>query len=146
VLAERLQGGDPRDGHRGILERHARRFRREARLARDREFRPGARSRPEHLVARRERRHGAADSLDAAREIRAHGRRRGSAKAAAPHEELVDLAEAFLPRISPEEFPYLIEHAQQHLLPPDPAEKPEFEFGLDLILDGRERLRDVEQA
>jgi|SRR5688572_19001473 len=101
---------------------------------------------PNHLVARRERRHGAADSLDAAREIRAHGRRRGSAKAAAPHEELVDLAEAFLPRISPEEFPYLIEHAQQHLLPPDPAEKPEFEFGLDLILDGLERLRDVEQA
>ena len=36
------------------------------------------------------------------------------------HEELVDLAEAFLPRISPEEFPYLIEHAQQHLLPPGP--------------------------
>ena len=62
------------------------------------------------------------------------------------HEELVDLAEAFLPRISTEEFPYLIEHAQQHLLPPDPEEKPEFEFGLDLILDGLERLRDAEQA
>ena len=58
------------------------------------------------------------------------------------HEELVDLAESFLPRISQEEFPYLIEHAQQHLLPPDPDEKPEFEFGLDLILDGLERLRD----
>ena len=62
------------------------------------------------------------------------------------HEELVDLAEAFLPRISPEEFPYLIEHAQQHLLPPDPDEKPEFEFGLQLILDGLERLRAAEQA
>jgi AcrR family transcriptional regulator len=62
------------------------------------------------------------------------------------HEELVDLAEAFLPRISTKEFPYLIEHAEQHLLPPDPAEKPEFEFGLDLILDGLERLRDAEQA
>ena len=36
------------------------------------------------------------------------------------HEELVDLAEAFLPRISTKEFPYLIEHAEQHLLPPDP--------------------------
>ena len=52
------------------------------------------------------------------------------------HEELVDLAEAFLPRIPPEEFPYFVEHAEQHLLPPDPDEKPEFEFGLDLILDG----------
>jgi AcrR family transcriptional regulator len=62
------------------------------------------------------------------------------------HDELVDLAEAFLPRISTEEFPYLIEHAQQHLLPPDPDEKPEFEFGLDLILDGLERLRDAEQV
>ena len=42
---------------------------------------------PEHLVARRERRHGAADGLDAAREVRADGRRRGPAEAAAPREE-----------------------------------------------------------
>ena len=45
------------------------------------------------------------------------------------HEELVDLAEAFLPRISPEEFPYLIEHAQQHLLPPDPERSPSSSSG-----------------
>lgn len=29
----------------------------------------------------------------------------------------------------------------QHLIPADPAEDGDFEFGLDLILDGLERLR-----
>ncbi len=58
------------------------------------------------------------------------------------HEDLVDLAEGFLPTVSSEKFPYFVEHAEQHLLPPDPDEKSEFEFGLDLILDGLERLRD----
>jgi AcrR family transcriptional regulator len=59
-------------------------------------------------------------------------------------EELVDLADGFLRRIPADEFPYIVEHAQQHVAPLDPAEKPEFEFGLDLILDGLERLRDAE--
>jgi AcrR family transcriptional regulator len=59
------------------------------------------------------------------------------------HEELVDLAEDFLPQIPADEYPYVIEHAQQHLEPPSPDEKSEFEFGLDLILDGLERLRDT---
>jgi AcrR family transcriptional regulator len=58
------------------------------------------------------------------------------------HEELVELAEGFLPRVPVDDFPYFVEHAEQHLLPPDPEEKSEFEFGLDLILDGLERLRD----
>jgi AcrR family transcriptional regulator len=58
------------------------------------------------------------------------------------HEELVSLAEGFLPTVSSEKFPYFVEHAEQHLLPPDPDEKSEFEFGLDLILDGLEQLRD----
>ena len=60
------------------------------------------------------------------------------------HEELVDLADGFLRRIPAGEFPYVVEHAQQHVAPPDPSEKPEFEFGLDLILDGLERLREEE--
>jgi len=60
------------------------------------------------------------------------------------HEELVDLADGFLRRIPADEFPYVVEHAEQHIAPPDPAEKPEFEFGLDLILDGLERLRAAE--
>lgn len=59
-------------------------------------------------------------------------------------EELVDLAAGFLRRIPADEFPYIVEHAQEHVAPPDPTEKPEFEFGLDLILDGLERLRAAE--
>jgi AcrR family transcriptional regulator len=59
-------------------------------------------------------------------------------------EELVDLAEGFLRRIPADEFPYVVEHAEEHIAPPDPTEKPEFEFGLDLILDGLERLRAAE--
>jgi hypothetical protein len=35
----------------------------------------------------------------------------------------------------------VIEHAKEHLEDPDPDEPSEFEFGLDLILDGLERLR-----
>ena len=35
------------------------------------------------------------------------------------------------------------EHAEWHMQPPDPDEPREFEFGLDLILDGLERLRDT---
>jgi AcrR family transcriptional regulator len=58
-------------------------------------------------------------------------------------EELLDLAKAFLPQISADEYPYVIEHAQQHMAEPDPGEPSEFEFGLDLILDGLERLRDT---
>jgi AcrR family transcriptional regulator len=58
-------------------------------------------------------------------------------------EELVDLAEGFLREISPAEYPYVVEHAEQHMAEPDPDEPSEFEFGLDLILDGLERLRDT---
>jgi AcrR family transcriptional regulator len=58
-------------------------------------------------------------------------------------EELFDLAEVFLKQIPPEEYPYVIEHAHQHLEPSSPTGATEFEFGLELILDGLERLRDV---
>ena len=57
-------------------------------------------------------------------------------------EELVDLAEGFLRQIRPDRYPYVIEHAHQHLEEPDPDEPSEFEFGLDLILDGLERMQD----
>jgi AcrR family transcriptional regulator len=57
-------------------------------------------------------------------------------------EELLDLAEDFLHKIPADEYPYVIEHAQEHLAEPDPEEPSEFEFGLDLILDGLERMRD----
>ena len=58
-------------------------------------------------------------------------------------EELVDLAEGFLREIPADEFPFMVEHAEQHIAPSSPDGKTEFEFGLDLILDGLERLRDT---
>ncbi len=61
-------------------------------------------------------------------------------------EELMDLAEGFLAQISPEEYPYVVEHAHQHMGDPDPEAPSEFEFGLDLILDGIERIRDASPA
>jgi hypothetical protein len=58
-------------------------------------------------------------------------------------EELIDMAGEFLKEIPVDEYPYVIEHAQEHLDEPDPNEPSEFEFGLDLILDGLERMRDA---
>jgi AcrR family transcriptional regulator len=58
-------------------------------------------------------------------------------------EELVDMAEGFLKEIPADEYPYIVEHAEQHIAPSSPDGKTEFEFGLDLILDGLERLRDT---
>jgi AcrR family transcriptional regulator len=59
-------------------------------------------------------------------------------------EELVGLAEGFLRELSADRFPHVVEHAYQHLEPSSPDGKTEFEFGLDLILDGLERLHDEE--
>jgi AcrR family transcriptional regulator len=57
-------------------------------------------------------------------------------------EELLDMAEKFIPQI-PEQYPYVIEHAKEHLEDPDPDEPSGFEFGLDLILEGLERRLDA---
>ena len=38
-------------------------------------------------------------------------------------------------------YPYLAEHGEQHLAPDAPNGRQEFEFGLDLILDGLKRQR-----
>ena len=38
-------------------------------------------------------------------------------------------------------FPYLAEHGERHMAPDAPHGKQEFEFGLDLILDGLKRQR-----
>ena len=54
-------------------------------------------------------------------------------------EELLDLAQEFIPQIPVDRYPYVIEHAKEHLEEPDPDEPSEFEFGLDLILEGLER-------
>jgi AcrR family transcriptional regulator len=57
-------------------------------------------------------------------------------------EELVEMAEAFLREFPIHDYPYALEHIQQHLDPASPSGAVEFEFGLDLILDGIERMRD----
>jgi len=52
--------------------------------------------------------------------------------------------EEFLARILEQmrpRYPYLAEHGEQHLAPDAPNGKQEFEFGLDLILDGLKRQR-----
>ena len=56
-------------------------------------------------------------------------------------EDLKAMAAEFLTTLSREELPHLAEHVEQHLKPSDPNDEGEFEFGLDLILDGLERLR-----
>lgn len=55
--------------------------------------------------------------------------------------DLRDLATTFLSEL-PEDLPFLAEHVEQHLAPSSRDDNGEFEFGLDLILDGLERLRD----
>ena len=57
-------------------------------------------------------------------------------------EDLAAMATRVPPISSPaREFPYLTEHVDQHLKPRQPDDEGEFAFGLDLILDGLERLR-----
>jgi AcrR family transcriptional regulator len=53
------------------------------------------------------------------------------------------LADRFLRDFPVDTYPDLAEHIRQHLEPRD-AEPGSFEFGLDLILDGLERLRDCD--
>lgn len=57
-------------------------------------------------------------------------------------ESLPDLATRFMSTLPADEFPYLIEHIHQHLAPRPPSEEGDgaFAFGLDLILDGLERI------
>ena len=62
-----------------------------------------------------------------------------------PHsaEELKELAGSFLRDFPAHEYPDLAEHIEQHIDPPQ-REGGSFELGLDLILDGLERLRDTD--
>ena len=56
-------------------------------------------------------------------------------------EKLPDLAATFLRELPADEFPYLVEHVHQHLKERDPDDEGAFAFGLELILDGLERIR-----
>lgn len=58
-------------------------------------------------------------------------------------QKLPDLAATFLRDLSREEYPFLAEHIETHLAETGTGGKSEFEFGLDLILDGLERIRDT---
>jgi AcrR family transcriptional regulator len=54
--------------------------------------------------------------------------------------DLEDVAKTFVVK-SLGDYPYLAEHAEQHITRPKRKDVPEFEFGLDLILDGLEKIR-----
>jgi AcrR family transcriptional regulator len=55
-------------------------------------------------------------------------------------ETVPDVAQAILAQFSTEKYPHLAELATEHILQPGYDYGDEFEFGLDLILDGLERL------
>ena len=57
--------------------------------------------------------------------------------------DLPSLGAAFLRALPVDQYPYLAEHVEQHLDEAVETEEGEFEFGLDLILDGLERLRGI---
>lgn len=56
-------------------------------------------------------------------------------------EELEDLAETMLRELPADQYPYLTEMIVEHALQPGYSYASEFEYGLDLILDGLERAR-----
>jgi AcrR family transcriptional regulator len=64
-----------------------------------------------------------------------------SAQLQVDDESLPELATTFLKELPVDAFPYLVEHVHQHLKEPDPENEGAFRFGLDLILDGLERIR-----
>jgi AcrR family transcriptional regulator len=58
-----------------------------------------------------------------------------------PATDIPDMAATFLRMLSADEFPYLVEHIHQHVEAPSGDGQREFEFGLDLILDGLKNAR-----
>jgi AcrR family transcriptional regulator len=55
--------------------------------------------------------------------------------------DFADFAVSFVRELGAADYPYLAEHAEQHLEPVGDDDVSEFEFGLDLILDGLKRAR-----
>ena len=58
-------------------------------------------------------------------------------------EEAAEVAESILRQFPADAYPHLTELTIQHVLQPGYDYADEFAFGLDLILDGLERLRDT---
>jgi AcrR family transcriptional regulator len=61
-------------------------------------------------------------------------------------EETADVAEMIFKQLPPDEYPYLTELTVEHVLQPGYDYGNEYEFGLDLILDGLERARDTARS
>jgi AcrR family transcriptional regulator len=55
--------------------------------------------------------------------------------------DFADFAANFVAEIRADGLPYLAEHVEQHVAAPSDEGEGEFEFGLDLILDGLKRAR-----
>jgi hypothetical protein len=60
--------------------------------------------------------------------------------------ELREMAATFFEAFPLDELPFLAEHAAYHMRDPDPKDEGEFAFGLNLILNGLERLRDASDS
>jgi hypothetical protein len=58
-------------------------------------------------------------------------------------EELESLAREFFKDFPVDEYPYFVEHGEWHLGDSASDGATEVAFGLDLILDGLERIRDA---
>jgi AcrR family transcriptional regulator len=56
-------------------------------------------------------------------------------------QDLADFAARLLPELRAAGYPNLAEHAEQHMAPRNGDGESEFEFGLNLILDGLKRAR-----
>jgi AcrR family transcriptional regulator len=57
-------------------------------------------------------------------------------------EDLTDLANEVLAEVPADEYPAFVEHLHEHLRPPRKTDVGAFEFALDLLLDGFERMRE----
>ncbi len=64
------------------------------------------------------------------------------ARRLADDKDFADFAVTLVQELRARDFPYLAEHAEQHLAAPTDDGARQFEFGLDLILDGLKRARD----
>jgi len=58
-------------------------------------------------------------------------------------EETAEVAQLMLAQLSADEYPHLTEMITEHALQPGYDHGDEYEFGLDVILDGLERARDT---
>jgi len=56
--------------------------------------------------------------------------------------EVAEVAETMLQPFPVNEYPNLVEFITEHAMKPDYAYADEFEYGLDLVLDGLDRVRD----